>query len=279
MRNEYHQEPGNEMEDVNTDDVSLTPGPNADKPEDVARYISAEVRALYDVYSYRHAAAILANSFPDELADIEQALLNFKITTVDIGSPGGNESVMPKKYSRSLRPAGWVEARIQGDLLVRMHEYDEEFLDDGKVKKTKRPESQARVIENFIDGHKIDYMKDRVAFDLEWNSKDQTFDRDLYAMRAFHECGLISLGVLVTRSEKLNPIFDIVPLLDKSGNQVMHSSGNKAGQPKSVRNKYGASTTWMGKLLYRLNAGRHGGCPILVFGITPKLITDLNGIN
>lgn len=267
------------MEDVNTDDVSLTPGPNADKPEDVARYISAEVRALYDVYSYRHAAAILANSFPDELADIEQALLNFKITTVDIGSPGGNESVMPKKYSRSLRPAGWVEARIQGDLLVRMHEYDEEFLDDGKVKKTKRPESQARVIENFIDGHKIDYMKDRVAFDLEWNSKDQTFDRDLYAMRAFHECGLISLGVLVTRSEKLNPIFDIVPLLDKSGNQVMHSSGNKAGQPKSVRNKYGASTTWMGKLLYRLNAGRHGGCPILVFGITPKLITDLNGIN
>ena len=73
------------MEDVNTDDVSLTPGPNADKPEDVARYISAEVRALYDVYSYRHAAAILANSFPDELADIEQALLNFKITTVEIG--------------------------------------------------------------------------------------------------------------------------------------------------------------------------------------------------
>ena len=30
----------------------------------------------------------------------------------------------------------------------------------------------------------------------------------------------------------------------------------------------------MGKLLYRLNAGRHGGCPVLVFGIRPDVITD-----
>ncbi|MDR2880746.1 MAG: hypothetical protein LBV29_02440 [Azoarcus sp.] len=42
--------------------------------------------------------------------------------------------------------------------------------------------------------------KGRVAFDLEWNSKDQTFDRDLYALRAFHECGLISAGIMVTRT-------------------------------------------------------------------------------
>ena len=52
----------------------------------------------------------------------------------------------------------------------------------------------------------------------------------------------------------------------------------KAGEAvgKTVSAKYGASTTWMGKLLYRLNAGRHGGCPVLVFGITPKLIEDWN---
>lgn len=41
-----------------------------------------------------------------------------------------------------------------------------------------------------------------------------------------------------------------------------------------VKAKYGASTTWMGKLLPRLDAGRGGGCPLLVFGITPRLITD-----
>jgi len=110
------------------EDVSLRPGPNADAQADVERYISAEVRALYDVYSYRHAAAILANSFPSELAEIEAALLAFRITTRDIGIPGGNESDIPKKFSRVLRPAGWIESRIQGDLLVRMQEYDELFL-------------------------------------------------------------------------------------------------------------------------------------------------------
>ncbi|WP_085278001.1 BglII/BstYI family type II restriction endonuclease [Pseudogulbenkiania subflava] len=255
-------------------DIALRPGPNADDPADIERYISAEVRKLYDVYSYRHAAAILANSFPEELREIEQALLSFRITQREIGIPGGNESDMPKKFSRSLRPEGWVEARIQGDLLVRMQEYDEQFLENGKIKKIKRDESEPRIIRNFIDGHKIDYVKGRVAFDLEWNSKDQTFDRDLYALRAFHECGLISTGVLVTRSESLNPVFDVVPQLTKTGEVELYKKGKFAGEPKPVKAKYGASTTWMGKLLYRLNAGRHGGCPVLVFGITPKLIVD-----
>lgn len=256
------------------DDVALRPASNADDPADVDRYISAEVRDLYEVYSYRHAAAILATSFPDELAEIELALLDFRITVRDIGIPGGNESVMPKKFSRTIRPAGWVETRIQGDLLVRMQEFDELFSADGMTRKVKRAEGEARLIENFIDGHKIDYVKGRVALDLEWNSKDQTFDRDLYAMRAFHECGLISAGVMVTRSASLNPVFAVVPQLTKAGEPVLHSSGPKIGQPRNIRAKYGASTTWMGKLLYRLNTGRHGGCPVLVFGITPKLITD-----
>ena len=279
MTNDQDPEQDSEAEeqeaDANgADDVSLRPGPNADDQADVENYISPEVLALYDVYSYRHAAAVLATSFPDKLDEIERALLNFRITTQDIGTPGGNESDMPKKFSRTLRPAGWFEARIQGDLLVRMQEYDEEFLPNGKTRKIKRSDSTPRLIENFIDGHKIDYVKGRVAFDLEWNSKDQTFDRDLYAMRAFHECGLISVGVMVTRSEKLNPVFDVVPQLTKTGEPELFKSGKKGGQPKTVRAKYGASTTWMGKLLYRLNAGRHGGCPILVFGITPKLIED-----
>lgn len=255
-----------EAEANSVNDVALRPSPNADAAADVERYISAEVRALYDVYSYRHAAVILANSFLAELAEIEAALLVFRITTRDIGTPGGNESDMPKKFSRTLRPAGWVESRIQGNLLVRTQEYDELFLPSGKVKKVKRPVSTPRVIENFIDGHKIDYVKGRVAFELEWNSKDQTFDRDLYALQAFHVCGLISVGVMVTRSEKLNPVFDVIPQLNKAGEEV----------GKTVRAKYGASTTWMGKLLYRLNAGGHGSCPILVFGITPKLIEDWN---
>lgn len=279
MNNQEHNEELAELSGDNADDstdVALSPGANADLLSDVERYISPEVRTLYDVFSYRHAASILANSYPQQLQEIERALVDFKITLRDIGMPGGNESDIPKRFSRFLRPLGWIETRIQGDLLVRMQEYDEKISGDGKLIKIKRTDERERRIENFIDGHKIDYVKDRVAFDLEWNSKDQTFDRDLYALRTFHECGLIGAGVLVTRSASLNQVFDATPQLDKRGQPELIVNGKKAGQVKSVRAKYGASTTWMGKLLYRLNAGRHGGCPILVFGITPRSISDWN---
>jgi CRISPR-associated protein Csd2 len=110
-----------------------------------------------------------------------------------------------------------------------------------------------------------------VAFDLEWNSKDQTFDRDLYAFRAFHECDLIDAAVLLTRSASLNAVFEKLGAeLDEKGKPRT----DKNGKPKLIKSKYGASTTWMGKLIYRLNAGRHGGCPLLALGITPNLITD-----
>lgn len=77
--------------------------------------------------------------------------------------------------------------------------------------------------------------------------------------------------MLLTRSGSLNAVFE------KLGPEL-HSDGtpktNRNGKPKLIKTKYGASTTWMGKLLYRLNAGRHGGCPVLALGITPNLITD-----
>lgn len=110
-----------------------------------------------------------------------------------------------------------------------------------------------------------------MAFDLEWHSKDQTFDRDLYAFRAFHECDLIDAAVLLTRSGDLNHVFEkLGPELDADGKPRT----TKGGRPKLLKSKYGASTTWMGKLIYRMVAGRHGGCPVLVLGITRNLITD-----
>lgn len=236
---------------------------SADSEDEIGCHISKDIRENYDVYSYRHAAAILNTSFSEELLDIEQALRDFKITTTDIAKPGGNESDIPKQFSVSLRPKQWYETRIQGDLIVHVFEQT-------SLKSSKSEERSPITLKNYIDGHKIDYVKGRVALDVEWNSKDQTYDRDLYAFRTFHECGIISVAVLITRSEKLNQVFETLPLLKRDG-----SVDRKAdGTPKLSKQKYGASTTWMGKLLYRLNAGRHGGCPVLVFGITPKVISD-----
>jgi len=58
------------VEYVGADDVvELRPGPNADASAEIDLHISAELHALYDVYSYRHAAAIIASSYPTEFAD------------------------------------------------------------------------------------------------------------------------------------------------------------------------------------------------------------------
>lgn len=259
-----------DLDDDLTDDISLVPSANADSQEEINRYINHEITRIYDVYSYRHAAAILKNTFPHELAEIENALLNFKLEIRDFAMPGGSESVIPKKFSKFLRPSNWYETRIQGDLVVSLVEHSENFSEDGKIVKYTLPAKEPLTLNRYIDGHKIDYVKGRVALDLEWNSKDQTFDRDLYAFRMFHECGIISVAALITRSEKLNTVFNETPLLDKEGNV----SKDKKGNIRLCKQKFGASTTWMGKLLYRLNAGRHGGCPVLAFGIRPDSISD-----
>ena len=109
-------------------------------------------------------------------------------------------------------------------------------------------------------------MKGKVAFDLEWNSKDQTFDRDLYAFRAFFEYRKIAVAILVTRSNDLDPYFaELGEYVDKNGRK------------RKYKDKYGASTTHMGKLLPRLRAGRSGGCPVLAIGITQKQLERSHG--
>jgi CRISPR-associated protein Csd2 len=217
--------------------------------QSLTSFLPQSVLDLYEVHNYRNAAQVLATTYPGELSELVQALVDFRLTIANIVEGGGNESEIPKLFSGQLRHLGWFETQIRGDLVVTRTE--KQVVESASGLKTKLAEKVSRK-ERFIDGHKIDYVKGMVAFDLEWNSKDQTFDRDLYAFRAFFEASVIDVGILVTRSATLNPIFD------------------KLG----VKKKYGASTTWMGKLLYRLEAGRNGGCPVLVLGITPQLISD-----
>jgi hypothetical protein len=257
-------------EDAPANDVATSPNEAADPQELVESKVPIDIRDKYEVISYRNAAVILAEARQAEFEEILETLRNFSITTTMIRTAGGNESEIPKLFSAALRPHGWHETVINADLLVRLTWREE-------VRKTKsgKPvmESRIRTInrERYLDGHKIDYVKGKVAFDLEWNSKDQTFDRDLYAMNAFFLSGAIDVGVLVTRSASMNEVFRTVgPALTKEGEIETLKDGSK----RPTIQKYGASTTWMGKLIFRLNAGRNGGCPILAFGITPALVSD-----
>ena len=100
--------------------------------------------------------------------------------------------------------------------------------------------------------HKVDCFKNRVTLEIEWNNKDPFFERDLNNFRLLFDLRAISVGVIVTRCDELQSIFD------------------KLGKGSS----YGNSTTHMGKLLQRIDGCRGAVCPVLVFGIRPKLFVE-----
>ena len=211
-----------------------------------SKYIQNSLLRKYEFQSYGHALEILGEAFPTEWREIQYCLENLTISEDDLRTAGGNETAIPKKFDDILYPLGWREIRITGDLLVKL--YPRRTNQRGRF--SEKPFDE-KIIQGYIDGHNIDFLKNKVAFDLEWNSKDQTFDRDLLAMRTYFDCGLIEVGIIVTRAKELNDIFRV--LSDEKGHFLMK--------------KYGASTTWMGKLEYRLKSRRNGGCPILAVGI------------
>jgi len=196
-----------------------------------------EVRQSYECHDHQHAVAVLTLDFPELFIEICDVLLTFHILVDEIKAPGGNESAIPKKVAELLRPKGWIERKLEAKQVV----------DDITIS---------------VDTHKVDFVKGEVAFDLEWNSKDQTFDRDLLAFKAFFEYKKIAVAVLLTRSTSLEKFFK----------ELGKYQDERTSETKAYKDKFGASTTHIDKLLPRLVAGRSAGCPVLAIGITSKQI-------
>jgi CRISPR-associated protein Csd2 len=193
------------------------------------------LRHFYEVHDFEHALAILSKDFPEEFFSLLNTLLRIKIGKSMILQPGGSESQIPRLFSTHLVSAGWEkEVKIKAALVADGHEVAQ-------------------------DTHYIDYVKGRVALDIEWNSKDQTFDRDLFALRTFHDFDRISVGILITRGSEFA--------------QYFRSLDEELGLRK-VSPKYGASTTHIAKLIPRIKANRHGKCPLFVLGMRPSLVDE-----
>lgn len=239
---------------TNEEEIGISAGKAADDSRLIEQIFPASIRSKFEMFSYRNAAPILQTSFPSQFRDIKAGLEIFEITQEMIRTPGGSKGPIAK-YVDTLftEDRGWQECRITADLYIR--------LLHAKRRNSVLSES---VREGFLDGHRIDFLNNRVALDLEWNSKDQTYDRDLSAFSAFYDAGAIDVGVILTRGISLDTEYF------RALGKVLRSDGSEGTD--DVYRKFGASTTWMGKLLYRLDAGRNDGCPVLAIGITPSCI-------
>jgi hypothetical protein len=197
--------------------------------------IPGDVRAKFRIEERRHACAIMAVDFPSELGELVGCLRGFQLLRSEIIAEGGGKTKIANRIDTYLKARGWQEKSTEVKMTV-----------DGAPRQ--------------FDTHKVDLCKNRVAVEVEWNNKDPFFSRDLNAFRLLHDLGVISVGVLITRSDELQNIFDDLGwLYDK-----------KYGRWKRIGDKYGASTTHWGKLMPRVEAGGNGSCPLLLVGIRPK---------
>lgn len=181
----------------------------------------------YEIHEWRHAGAILAQDFPQELNDLIDVLTRFRLRKSWITIGGGNKSQISNWIDSELATKGWLPKNFDTQIVV-----DKVSLDSPT--------------------HEVDCFKNRIALEIEWNNKDPFYDRDLNNFRLLFDLRVISVGIIITRCDELQDLF------------------NSLGRGKS----YGNSTTHMAKLLPRIQGGGGAGCPLLVFGIRRSLYEE-----
>jgi Restriction endonuclease BglII len=187
----------------------------------------------FEIYEWRHASAVLITDFPNEWSDIRDVLARFKLLKSQVCVGGGSKSKM----------AGWIDSELTASKGWTEREFETAIRID-------KEEIQSPT-------HKVDCFKNRVGLEIEWNNKDPFFDRDLNNFRLLFDLRALAVGVIVTRSDDLQPLF-----------KELARKGLKS------KTAFGESTTHMGKLRPRLEGGAGGGCPVLAIGITASLFTE-----
>lgn len=183
-----------------------------------------QVRDNYVVSERHHACAVLAEDFTTEWTDLLGVLTAFRLRHSEVIAPGGNKSAISRGINGAFAARGWQEKRFAISVEV-----------DG--------------VPVLSPTHHVDYFKNRIAIETEWNNKDPFYDRDLTSFRLLHEYNVVSVGVIITRAD------DLDGLLRRLGK-------DKFG---------GANTTHFSQLVPRLANRVGGGCPILALGIRSTL--------
>jgi len=187
------------------------------------------VRKNYEIHEWRHASAVLRTDFREEWEDIVVVLTAFRLIKSHITVGGGGRSKVSASIDRAFTKRGWRERKFATQIRVDANVYDNPT-------------------------HKVDCFKNGIGVELEWNNKTEFYDRDLNNFRLLFELRALNVGVIITRCDELQDIFDSL------------------GRGSS----YGPTTTILSKLLRKMEGGSGGGCPVLVFGIKKSLYDENN---
>jgi len=141
------------------------------------------IRENYEIHEWKHAIVILKNDFPDEWLDVVSVLTDFRLKRSWILEKGGNKTNLADSLDSAFTMRGWKEKQFTTKVVV-----DERVMNSPT--------------------HKVDCFKNEVALEIEWNNKDPFYDRDLNNFRLLFELRAISVGIIVTRCDSLQQIFN-----------------------------------------------------------------------
>jgi hypothetical protein len=148
----------------------------------IERFAPQDLQELYEIHEWRNGFAVLSAARPDEWADIQSVLRDFRLYRSEIASPGGSKSKMAARLDGSFAKLGWTAKRFDTRIVV-----------DDK--------------ESVSPTHEVDMFKNRVAVEVEWNNKDPFYDRDLNNFRLLFDLRVIDVGVIITRCTELQSLF------------------------------------------------------------------------
>jgi Restriction endonuclease BglII len=234
----------------------------------------------FNIQFVSHAAGILAQDFPEAVAELEAALSHLELPITEIIGSGGGETKFTQRLRKSLAAMKWPKHVFQITKTV-----------DGVPKES--------------TSHEVDHVRrfdgGVVALEIEWNNKDPFFDRDLENFKRLHAEGAISVGVLITRGSslqsalrdavrkfagdrKINSFDDLamngyVPTPKQKANVLKRVERTKgpllfadAWTDNFIGNKYGQATTHWDKLMHRIQRGVGNPCPLLLIGLPASMI-------
>jgi hypothetical protein len=193
------------------------------------------------------AAAIIQAVCADEWNDIVEVLSTYRLDPNSWLKPGGNRGDIPEQIDAEFSKRGWSETRL--DLETKGILY----LGNG--------EKLGELDPVYQEGYLVDNFKNRVVVDVEWNAKDGNLDRDLASYRSWHEAGVISAAVIITKDRL--PLLRLARRLWADYQATLDESLRSSKLPIDLGS---ATVTAFDKAQLRMRRGVMGTCPVLIVG-------------
>lgn len=247
--------------------------------------LADRVTARYEIREVRNAAKVMQSTAPDALQEIMDVLTAFRFGAGNLLLAGKNESENAREFNKAVRQRGWRESRVDTKVQHTLVTFPYTPIDGSVVTRINADPDE-------FEGYKADWVKNRIAGDMEWNAKDGNLDRNFASYRSLYEAGFIDGAILVTRTQEdlrtlerelLNEMLSVGaeraaavtghPVVEYQNaiDRIREMRRRNDGRESKTELRLSTSTsTNLEKLVHRLRRGDGGGCPILVVAICAR---------